>query len=365
MKIQRFTTRLLINLSLLISTGTIFATSCYMIEVTKPDSGWIACDTVLVEGTVGYRLFDFPDQELSSTQPYRWTDSWAGAPGFADEDSDTVGEPTCRRQEEDNITGEMVFKRHMGNDLTTVTGEPITSCFTCILTRWRKTDGYGNYHLFYIPELDISFRLAHLNDLFPDAVDTLYEPGEVLGYAGMSGRSANAIENNINPHVHTEVFSGRVDNSNYDQRTTLDPAPYLFGEATNHPYNGQVFLSVSGGIYKDSIEAEDDLGPITIYSPSENNTRRFRDPQPQAVYQHTFNIENYDNGNLYAEALVCSTYGFTGFREILDSDEQPGQKLCGNHAFIVQTGGYSTLEETYNYTDHWNSPALPPRQRQT
>jgi len=31
-----------------------------------------------------------------------------------------------------------------------------------------------------------------------------------------------------------------------------------------------------------------------------------------------------------------------------------GTGYC-NHAFIVQTGGYSTLEETYNYTDHWNS----------
>jgi hypothetical protein len=40
-----------------------------------------------------------------------------------------------------------------------------------------------------------------------------------------------------------------------------------------------------------------------------------------------------------------------------------GTGYC-NHTFIVQTGGYSTLEETYNYTDHWNSPALPPRQRQ-
>ncbi len=245
---------------------------------------------------------------------------------------------------------------HHGNDLEADSGTVILATYRSILEESIVMTGYGNCQSFYIPDLNITVMFAHLSEFNGDNRGTEYEPGDFLCMTGLSG---NAVS--TNQHVHVEVYTGRGRNT----ANRVDPEPYLFGKKDKHPTRKVIVAATRDDYNADTVVVENSLDTADVYTPNESEIIKFREPKP-VTYEHTFDISGYPDGLMTASGAVCTTIVFAGEPHfvILDSDEQPGQKLCGNHTFIVQTGGYSTLEETYNYTDHWNSPALPPRQRQ-
>lgn len=58
-------------------------------------------------------------------------------------------------------------------------------------------EGWGIYGTFYIPSIDKSFLVGHLSECNAGT----YQPGEVWGYSGNTGKSTG-------PHTHTEQFTG-------------------------------------------------------------------------------------------------------------------------------------------------------------
>jgi hypothetical protein len=241
---------------------------------------------------------------------------------------------------------------HHGNDLEADSGTVILATYRSILEESIVMTGYGNCQSFYIPDLNITVMFAHLSEFNGDNRGTEYEPGDFLCMTGLSG---NAVS--TNQHVHVEVYTGRGRNT----ANRVDPEPYLFGKKDKHPTRKVIVAATRDDYNADTVVVENSLDTADVYTPNESEIIKFREPKP-VTYEHTFDISGYPDGLMTASGAVCTTIVFAGEPHfvILDSDEQPGQKLCGNHTFIVQTGGYSTLEETYNYTDHWNSECRSP-----
>jgi len=346
----------------------------YFVKLTEPDSGFIACETLKVKTEIHYNLFDIventhyqTDYVWTSYRPYgeyRCDPRYYRRPYYWNCGDEA---PAYVRWEEVGIadtcpsTGEPYEcdhrpRHHDGNDLEADSGTVILATYRSILEESIVMTGYGNCQSFYIPDLNITVMFAHLSEFNGDNRGTEYEPGDFLCMTGLSG---NAVS--TNQHVHVEVYTGRGRNT----ANRVDPEPYLFGKKDKHPKRKVIVAATRDDYNADTVVVENSLDTADVYTPNESEIIKFREPKP-VTYEHTFDISGYPDGLMTASGAVCTTIVFAGEPHfvILDSDEQPGQKLCGNHTFIVQTGGYSTLEETYNYTDHWNSPALPPRQRQ-
>lgn len=345
--------------------------SPYMVELTEPDSGQIECSEIDVAVIVGYRLFNLDlDDTLTASNPYTWAE---GSPGYGPTEEEANEEPLRTRRYRNGV-----FRAHRGEDIAAPSGTPIITCYECELThasenpggwveRTKIMDGeeititewkgnHGHWKCYYIPALDISVFMSHLED-HNGTIGAVYQSGMLIGISGTSGRRPGIT---YNPHIHVEIRTGRITGDYPFGSGQTCPTPYLFGHSEHH-LGEEVFLALTrDNDNADTFIVEENLDSRDVYSPSDDIWQRYKDPQINLTYEHTFDISSYPNGLMTASGAVCTTTTFPAGRDILAEDSRSCGKVCGNHAFIVQTGGSSTFEETYNYTDHWNSECRSP-----
>lgn len=110
-------------------------------------------------------------------------------------------------------------RRHKGIDLLVEEGKPILAARSGRVSRAEYGRGYGLYIELLHPE-GYSTRYAHLSALSVQKGD--WAP---MGYViGLSGRTGNAKDSSIKPHLHYEI---RLQNS------PLDPARGLMAPELN------------------------------------------------------------------------------------------------------------------------------------
>ena len=326
----------------------VFENSCYMIELAEPDSGHISCSAIDVSADVGYRLFILEDCAVSNTVQYKWA---GGSSGYANIESDASGEPLCYRKDEDGI-----FKSHRGEDIYAPVGTRIITCYPCTLIyagyqEYKPPANHGYWNCYYIPALDISVFLSHLGSSFSSVLydeDRYYSIGDIIGYSGTSGRN---VTKNENPHIHIEIRPGRiVVEDNFPFRTgTTRPTPYLFGYPDKHP-DAEVMLKIyRDSSHADSSTVEDNLASTQIYTPDSDIYVRYKNPCNNIGYIHSFSISSYPDGLMTASGAVCTTAAFPPVRDILAEDSRSCAKVCGNYAFVAQTGGSTEWTAVSDY----------------
>ena len=106
-------------------------------------------------------------------------------------------------------------REHLGADLAIKTGQPVFASKSGRVSYAGFDKGYGNYVQITHPD-GFSTRYAHLSQLMIATGDWLPQGGMI----GRTGKTGNANDKRIHPHLHFEVrYNGKA----------MDPAVWMRG----------------------------------------------------------------------------------------------------------------------------------------